>query len=136
MFIKFLKSECLHKCDNCGKEFKGIATRRFCSQSCSNTTQKTQMEVFSDEERNRRRRACRTSYRERHPNRDKVHNMMVAAIKQGKLIQEDICEICGQEDNVEAHHQNYDKPLKVNWLCSSCHHRVHSTVRELEKIMV
>jgi len=30
------------------------------------------------------------------------------------------CEICG-ERKVEAHHEDYDKPLKVRWLCKKHH---------------
>jgi len=34
------------------------------------------------------------------------------------------CSKCGKP-KAEAHHEDYDKPLEVIWLCSSCHRRKH-----------
>ena len=43
--------------------------------------------------------------------------------QRGHLIPEP-CEDCGSED-VEMHHEDYTKPLHVNWLCRSCHMARH-----------
>lgn len=34
------------------------------------------------------------------------------------------CESCGAE-NAQRHHDDYERPLDVRWLCSSCHGREH-----------
>ncbi len=44
--------------------------------------------------------------------------------------------VCGKPHDktkydIVAHHQDYDKPLDVNWLCNSCHRLIHSAVTEL-----
>jgi hypothetical protein len=44
------------------------------------------------------------------------------AIKSGKLVRQP-CEVCGAVQ-VEAHHDDYAKPLSVRWLCRP-HHREH-----------
>lgn len=31
------------------------------------------------------------------------------------------CEICLKRKIVEGHHFDYEKPLKVIWLCRTCH---------------
>lgn len=31
------------------------------------------------------------------------------------------CESCGGHDNVQAHHEDHDRPLDVNYLCVKCH---------------
>lgn len=41
----------------------------------------------------------------------------------GQGLKKQPCEICG-EKNVHAHHDNYNKPLEVRWLCSF-HHKQH-----------
>jgi len=47
------------------------------------------------------------------------------AIERGELERKP-CEVCGSPD-VEAHHEDYDKPLEVKWLCPKDH-----TARHLE----
>ena len=41
-------------------------------------------------------------------------------ISRGKLIRPSFCE-CGFIGFVQAHHDDYTKPLEVRWLCVSCH---------------
>lgn len=53
----------------------------------------------------------------------RVRALTRSYIKYGKLIKGK-CEVCNTVENVEAHHDNYDKPLDVRWLCRK-HHREH-----------
>jgi hypothetical protein len=54
--------------------------------------------------------------------KDSVRNLTGLRIRQGILIKKP-CEVCGVHD-VEAHHDDYYKPLVVRWLCRN-HHREH-----------
>jgi hypothetical protein len=45
-------------------------------------------------------------------------------LRRGKL-QRSVCEGCGAV--AEMHHDDYDKPLEVRWLCRSCHLDEHAT---------
>jgi hypothetical protein len=45
------------------------------------------------------------------------------AIKTGKLIRQP-CQACGNEQS-EAHHEDYSKPLDVKWLCRKHHAALH-----------
>ncbi len=44
-------------------------------------------------------------------------------LKRGKITKED-CVDCDSEAS-EMHHENYDKPLEVLWLCKLCHRKRH-----------
>jgi len=50
--------------------------------------------------------------------RRKVQN----EIKRGRITK-GTCEVCGSP-HVEAHHEDYTKPLEVRWFCSK-HHKLH-----------
>ena len=53
------------------------------------------------------------------------------AIRDGKL-ERSPCEKCGEEI-AEAHHDDYNYPLKVRWLCNRCHtlwHRENKPIRK------
>lgn len=47
------------------------------------------------------------------------------AIKTGKLVRPDRCEVCELKKPPQGHHEDYSKPLEVIWLCSGCHADAH-----------
>jgi hypothetical protein len=51
----------------------------------------------------------------------KARCVLYAAIKAGTVRRGDTCESCGVVGRIEAHHEDYSKPLDVQWLCSKCH---------------
>lgn len=53
----------------------------------------------------------------------KAHYMVKRAIELGELKRLP-CEVCGNE-NSQGHHDDYDKPLDVRWLCPKHHFRRH-----------
>lgn len=73
------------------------------------------------------RRASRLA-RERHPEKIKARNVINNAIYRGALEKPARCESCKQlteSRKLHAHHQDYDKPWDVDWLCNACHSRLH-----------
>ena len=68
------------------------------------------------------------SYRARYPIRHKVSNKFNYALKIGRIVPPDVCEKCGETgEKIVGHHDVYDleNPLDVQWLCHSCHRRLH-----------
>ena len=51
------------------------------------------------------------------------HIAVAIAIKQGRLVRGP-CEVCGAV-RTDAHHDDYDKPLDVRWLCRLHHRQTH-----------
>jgi ribosomal protein S27AE len=63
-------------------------------------------------------------WRENNPKKYKAHSKVAYEIKAGNLVPES-CEECGDEKTV-AHHDDYDRPLKVRWLCQAHHKQWHA----------
>ncbi len=64
--------------------------------------------------------------KERYPEKIKAREIVQRAIKSGKLIQPHRCSNCKWRDLfLEAHHEDYNQPLKVVWLCKDCHRERH-----------
>ena len=64
-------------------------------------------------------------YRKNHSKKYKAHTMLNNSIRKGDLIKPKSCEECLLITNVVGHHDDYNKPLTVRWLCHSCHARWH-----------
>lgn len=56
------------------------------------------------------------------------------AIKSGQLVRPNACEQCGASKKLDAHHDDYGKPLQVRWLCASCHRRWHAKNTAIEGV--
>lgn len=63
--------------------------------------------------------------------RSKAHSAVARAIKFGNLVRLN-CFRCGSEKTV-AHHEDYDRPLDVIWLCQPCHKQRHHEINLLLK---
>lgn len=61
-------------------------------------------------------------WREKSGKKYRVIQMTQCAIRSGKLVRGP-CEVCGTSKRVGAHHDDYNKPLDVRWLCGT-HHRI------------
>jgi hypothetical protein len=53
--------------------------------------------------------------------RNKVYCMVRYYLKKGTLVKPEICPYCGQKKVIHGHHEDYSKPLEVDWSCSLCH---------------
>lgn len=47
------------------------------------------------------------------------------------IIERGACRDCGAS-KVEMHHEDYDKPIEVTWLCKSCHMSEHHVTQKTE----
>lgn len=59
-----------------------------------------------------------------HPKEIWAHNAVRSALRRG-LIERGRCEVCGEEPT-DAHHDDYDRPLAVRWLCRRHHQQLHA----------
>lgn len=50
------------------------------------------------------------------------------AVKKGVLKRPKVCPMCKKRKMIEAHHEDYTKPLQVVWMCRQCHADHHKKV--------
>ena len=53
--------------------------------------------------------------------KEKVWTTTNNAVRAGKLTRPYTCSICLKEKDIEAHHEDYSKPLEIIWCCKDCH---------------
>lgn len=100
----------LRDCEQCGGSVAPLnrsSKARFCSRRCSGLAHRIPnpmpLQLSTPAATNARGRIYR-------------------AIRAGKLARPEIGE-CGHPGRVEAAHYTYAEPLRVRWLCVSCHRR-------------
>lgn len=62
-------------------------------------------------------------WRERNPKARWAHVALQSAINRG-LIERQPCAVCGAEP-ADGHHDDYDRPMLVRWLCRRHHRAEH-----------
>ena len=74
-------------------------------------------------ERRRYLRQSAKRWAKDNPEKIKAQNALNNAIRDGKkIVRPDKCEQCGRNaDRIHGHHDDYSKPLEVEWLCVKCH---------------
>lgn len=60
-------------------------------------------------------------YYKAHPERRRATNTLNRAIAKGTIKPKKRCEVCKKKERIDAHHDDYSKPLAVKWLCRKCH---------------
>ena len=73
------------------------------------------------------------AYRIRHANKLKEHRVvwkLVDTAKRSGTLLKKRCEVCNKKDAI-AHHDDYNKPLEIRWLCRYHHYLYHKKLKEL-----
>lgn len=99
-------------CSKCGdiKELNRMFTQTYC-RKCHAENSRANRRKHGELNPDAKKRANARSYANRY-------------IKYG-ILKKQHCSNCG-EVKAEMHHEDYDKPLEVIWLCRPCHLELHS----------
>ena len=65
------------------------------------------------------------SHRAKYPKQTKAHVLVGNAIRDGRLERGVECNTCKSTEKLHSHHDDYDKPLDLRWLCAACHRQWH-----------
>ena len=60
----------------------------------------------------------------------RAHRKLNKAVISGKIVRPEICSRCGSGGIIMGHHDNYEKPLDVIWVCWMCHEEIHGGKHE------
>lgn len=99
-----------HTCPQCGQRFGPVdhRGRKFCSKGCAYKAHTTGRRTF---------RGTITKAR-------RAQRLVRYCVVIGLLERPVTCEECGSTGQaIEAAHHNYDEPVRIRWLCRSCHRR-------------
>ena len=119
----------LNKCKDCAKK-----------DSDENYKRKMLDPDFEIKERERSRMKSRKRvaegkqmiYARKKPIKLKAHSLVKSALTSG-AIKKLPCQVCGKEKS-EGHHEDYDKPIDVVWLCSRHHADRHIHLRNAKTL--
>jgi len=72
--------------------------------------------------------------------KNRARKLVEKAIKRGVLNNPHKCSQCESTDSfkdgrssIQAHHDDYNKPLDIRWLCQPCHHEWHKNNKALNE---
>ena len=79
-------------------------------------------------------KASQRAFQARHPERVAAHRIVNEALRRGRITKGP-CEFAGSDCKwrIEAHHDDYTKPLEVRWLCKK-HHKAADQSRRREDV--
>lgn len=132
----------LNKCKECtkldvfGRTPEDIEKRKHRDRNRTNKAErviKNRERINSDPEKRKMYNQKRNEWSKRNNSKRLAHGKLSRAVLKGTVKREYNCSKCGSDNKVEAHHEDYSKPLEVVWLCSKCHHARHVEIRNEQR---
>lgn len=81
---------------------------------------------------------ARDRYEKKNPLKHKARYLFRLAVSRGDIMRPSVCSKCKTEmtsDVVEGHHEDYNKPFDVIWLCRKCHIKLHVKHKQAIEMM-
>jgi len=76
-------------------------------------------------------RRATVKYRKNNPHKCTATNAVSYAVREGRLDKPGMCERCNCNGTViHGHHEDYNRPLDVLWLCPQCHTERHKEIND------
>ena len=64
------------------------------------------------------------SWNEQNPEKRRAQKAIESSLRKGEMARQP-CERCGSTVRIQAHHDDYSRPLDVMWLCQTHHKERH-----------
>jgi len=122
----------LGKCGKCTREYmrlyrleniKRFKARDRARNKLPHRIEKSRQYVQTVNGRNSKRKA-NNKWKENNPEKRQANAIVGNAVRDGRLIKTS-CVECDSTVSAHGHHEDYNKPLVVIWLCPKCHSKRH-----------
>jgi hypothetical protein len=126
----FICKPCKAEADRVSRERRRAEGKRVSGRNLGPAYHKVYQAEYSLKPEVRAKRAERARQRVRNPAERHKHEarwQTRRAIASGALVRQP-CEVCGNP-KVDAHHDDYSRPLDVRWLCRAHHNEHHAKAR-------
>lgn len=97
--------------------------REYDRQRSVTSQRRESLELYAKGKGKSAAKAAKEKYIANNGKKRRAHNAVSNALRDGKLTRKS-CEVCG-EVKTNGHHDDYDKPLDVRWLCDTHHNLWH-----------
>ena len=67
------------------------------------------------------------------PEKKEARSKLGNAVRDGRIIRPEHCEVCSVPCEPHGHHDDYSQPLDVIWCCTACHALIHAYWRAQER---
>lgn len=121
-------------CKYCGDTYSGLRWKAqkgigsFCSMPCAKKfSHGTNHPGWKGDRRSSSRERIK-KWNRNNPHKARAQWKLRAAVADGRVMKPTQCDECKENitrPRLHGHHDNYDKPFTVRWLCATCHKRVH-----------
>lgn len=128
------------ECEWCKKSFEKLKKRitqtnkydqkHCCSKECASklTNEQRRCEPTTNNAQHTRRD------KEKFPEKNHARYLVRQAVKSGKLIPLEECEVCGSDNNIQGHHPNHSRPFLLLYLCKDCHADADNSLDKWENL--
>lgn len=72
--------------------------------------------------------------KEKYPEKAHARSLVRQAVKSGKIVPPEECELCESIDKIEGHHPDHSKPFLLLYLCKDCHYRADADPDKWESL--
>lgn len=66
-------------------------------------------------------RATAKKWAAKYRDRRRAQSILAHALLRGSITRPEKCDECPNTKHISAHHEDYSRPLDVQWLCPKCH---------------
>ena len=130
---KFCSPKCRHlhslRCKKCGKSLIGLPKSYI--NMCRECSSLRMREYNKTKSGKKVRDESRRKNEKKFPEKSRARAILNFKLQTGHIKKPKNCSRCKKPKEIQAHHEDYSKPLEVKWYCRQCHMRVHNRGLEI-----